>query len=143
MEREEMKDLEIANIEEIAIAVSDMEKAIALFKELFGMKFEDGWDMPNEKMEVRSERIGEVQFQLLHSTSPEGVIAKFIQNRGEGVHHIAFRVRKLEETVARLKAKGVQFTPEVPVRKLAGDYIFIHPKSAHGVLIELIERPRN
>ena len=67
------------------------------------------------------------------------VIGKFIQSRGEGIHHIAFRVANLTETIARLKKKGVEFVPENPVETKRGDYIFIHPKSACGVLIELMQ----
>lgn len=132
-----MVEPKIESIEEIAIAVKDMAKAIELFKELFGFTFDTGWDMPVENMKVKSERVANVQFQLLESTSPNGVIARFIKSRGEGLHHIAFRVTNLEEMVKRLKQKGVRFVPEKPV---AGSYIFIHPKSAQGVLIELIER---
>ncbi len=137
-----MKQPRIENVEEIAIAVKDMGQAIAVFKELFGFGFETGWDMPHEKMRVRSERIAGVQFQLLESTSPDGVIAKFIEGRGEGIHHIAFRVSHLEEMVAQLKNKGVKFIPEKPVDMPSLSYIFIHPKSAQGILIELIEEKR-
>lgn len=132
-----MEEPKIESIEEIAIAVKDMAKAMGLFKELFGFTFETGWDMPVENMRVKSERVADVQFQLLESTSPNGVIARFIKSRGEGIHHIAFRVKNLVEMVKRLKQKGVRFVPEKPV---AGSYIFIHPKSAQGVLIELIQR---
>ena len=140
-----MEESTIENIEEVAIAVKDVEKAAVLFKDLFGMKFEIGWDMPNEKMKVRSERISGTQLQFVESTSPEGVIAKFIQSRGEGLNHIAFKVTDLKEMVGRLKGKGVKLVPEEPVEiknpigKGSTAYIFIHPKSACGTLIELIE----
>ena len=140
-----MEEAPIKNIEEVVIAVRDVGKAVALFKDLFGMKFETGWDMPNENMKVKSERIAGTQLQFVESTSPEGVIAKFIQSRGEGLNHIAFRVTDLEEMVNRLKGKGVKFVPDEPVRienplgKGLVTYIFVHPKSACGVLIELIE----
>jgi len=130
----------IENVEEIAIAVKDMKGATALFDDLLGFKFETGWERPKEKIEVRSERISGVQFQLLQSTAPDGVIAKFVESRGEGIHHIAFRVTNLPEFVTRLKQKGVKFIPEEPVEIPSSSYIFIHPKSAQGVLIELIER---
>ena len=135
-----MKEATIENIEEIAVAVKDMTTATALFRELFGFEFASGWDMPHEKMSVKSQTIAGVQFQLLQSTSADGVIAKFVENRGEGIHHIAFRVANLSEMVARLRQKGVKFIPEVPVGMPSLSYIFIHPKSAAGVLIELIER---
>lgn len=135
-----MEELTIQNVEEVVIAVKDVEKAAVLFKDLFDMKFETEWDMPNENMRVKSERIAGTQIQLVESTSPEGVIAKFIQSRGEGLNHIAFRVTNLGEWVSKLKEKGVKLVPEEPVEVSSASYIFIHPKSAHGVLIELLER---
>ena len=135
----------VENIEEVVIAVKDVEKAIALFKDLFGMKFETGWDMPGEKMKVKSERISGTQLQFVESTDPEGVIAKFIQSKGEGLNHIAFKVTNLKEMVNRLNGKGVKLVPEEPVEiknpigRGSVAYLFIHPNSACGTLIELIE----
>jgi methylmalonyl-CoA/ethylmalonyl-CoA epimerase len=136
----QLKEPKIESVEEIAVAVKEVTETAALFKELFGFKFESEWERPNWKMRVRSESIAGVQFQLLESTSTDGVIAKFIESKGEGIHHIAFRVTNLEEMIAQLKQKGVKFIPEKPVEIPSSSYIFIHPKSARGVLIELIER---
>jgi len=101
-----MEEPTIDNMEEVVIAVRDVREAMAVFRDLFGMKFETEWDMPNENMKVRSERISGTQFQLVQSTSPEGVIAKFIESRGEGLNHIAFKVTNLKEMVSRLKRRG-------------------------------------
>jgi len=138
----------IKNVEEVVIAVKDIEKAAALFKDLFGMKFEAEWEVPSERIRVKSERIAGTQFQLMEPTSPESVVAKFIQSRGEGLNHVAFRVTNLKEMVNRLKEKGVKFAteepvelenPDIPIGKGSFTVIFIHPKSACGTLIELIE----
>ena len=140
-----MKEPTIENLEEVVIAVKDAGKATALFKDLFGMKFETQWDMPHEHMKVKSERIGGTQLQFVESTSPEGVVAKFIQSKGEGLNHIAFKVTNLKEMVRRLREKGIKLIPEEPIEmkravgKGSAAYIFIHPKSAYGTLIELIE----
>jgi methylmalonyl-CoA epimerase len=77
---------------------------------------------------------------IVSSLTDDAVIARFIRDRGEGVHHIAFRVRDMDETVSRLRAKGVRLVPNEPVSlgPSGPSYIFIHPRSAHGVLIELI-----
>ena len=145
-EASEPKKLAIEGIEEVVIAVENAEKAAALFKDLFGMKFETEWDMPDENMKVKSETISGIQLQLIESTSPEGVVAKFIQSRGEGLNHIAFRVTNLEGMANKLKGKGVKLIPEEPVeiKNPTGEgsiaYTFVHPKSACGTLIELIER---
>lgn len=146
-----MKESSIENIEEVVIAVKDVEKAAALFKDLFGMKFKTEWKIPHENVKVRSERISGTQLQFIQSTSPEGVVAKFIESRGEGLNHFAFSVTNLKEMVNRLKQKGVEFVPEEPVEYQNPDIpvgkgsiacIFIHPKSACGTLIELIEAKR-
>ena len=140
-----MKEPAIQNIEEVVIAVEDAEQAVAVFEDLFGMRFQTSWDMPDEKMIVKSEKISGTQLQFVQSTSPEGVIAKFIQSRGEGLNHIAFKVTNLREMVSRLKGKGVKLIPDEPIemRSPLGEgtwaYIFIHPRSACGTLIELIE----
>jgi len=130
----------------VVIAVKDADKAATLFRDLFGLKFETEWDMPDERMKVKSERISGTQLQFIESTSPDGVVAKFIQERGEGLNHIAFRVTNLKEMVGKLKKKGVKLIPEEPIEiknplgKGVVAYIFIHPKSTCGTLIELIER---
>jgi len=136
----------VLGIEEIAIAVKDANKGASLFNELFGFTFDLGWELAHEKIRVKSQRIGETQFQLLEATSNDSVIAKFIEKKGEGLNHIALRVCKLREFAAKLKRKGVQLIPDEPVdidNPVTGEgklsYIFIHPKSALGILIELIE----
>ncbi|MBN2187801.1 MAG: VOC family protein [Dehalococcoidia bacterium] len=143
-----MQEPAVNSIEEVVIAVEDVEKAAARFEDLFGMKFEAGWELAQEKIKVKSERIAGTQLQFIQSTSPEGVVAKFIESKGEGLNHFAFRVTNLKEMVNRLKQKGVKFVPEEPVEHESPDiligkgsvaYIFIHPKSACGTLIELIE----
>ena len=135
-------------MQEVVIAVDskNMEQAVALYEDLFGLKFDLEWAIPNENIHVRAAKLGETQLQIVESTSPEGVLAKFIQSRGEGLNHIAFKVANLQKMVAKLKGKGIKLIPEEPVtipKSTApvsmGSYIFIHPKSTHGVLIELIE----
>jgi methylmalonyl-CoA epimerase len=141
-----MEEPRIISIEEVVIAVEDIEKAVARFKDLFGMKFEVGWDMPMENMKVRAETIAGTQLQFVQPTGPEGAVAKFIQTKGEGLNHFAFRVTNLRGMVSRLKEKGVRLIPPEPIEmkdpegELLAAYIFVHPKSAFGTLIELIER---
>ena len=143
------EELGIEKIIEVVIAVTDVEKAATSFHDLFGVKFELEWEVPRENVKVKAATVLGTQLQLIQSTNPEGVIAKFIQARGEGLNHIAFKVSNLKEMVSRLKEKGVKFTSEEPIEiknpvfnpvgEGLVDYIFIHPKSAHGTLIELIE----
>ena len=145
-----MEDPKIEAIEEIVIAVKDVNQAAERFKDLFGMEFEYGWTVPGQKVKVRSQVIGSTQLQFIQATDPESVVAKFITAKGEGLNHFAFKVKNLREMVKRLKAKGVKFIPEdvveislkdkkIPIRGEKASFIFIHPSSAFGVLIELVE----
>ncbi len=132
----------VENIEEVVLAVEHQDEAVALFEELFGLEFKESWMVPNDNMKVKCARVGITQFHIVASTTPDAVIAKYIRDRGEGIHHIAFRVSNLDEIVARLKGKGVKLIPEEPIvgREAGVRYIFVHPKSVHGVLIELTEK---
>jgi len=76
---------------------------------------------------------------VIEPTGPEGVVARFIKSKGEGLNHVAFRVTNLPKMIARLREKGVRLAPEQPVVIGPVSYIFVHPKSTHGVLVELIE----
>ncbi|MDI9559468.1 MAG: VOC family protein [Pseudomonadota bacterium] len=145
-----MEEPKIEAIEEIVIAVKDVNQAAARFKELFGMEFEYGWTVPGQKVKVRSQVIDGTQLQFIQATDPESVVAKFIKAKGEGLNHFAFKVKNLKEMVKRLKAKGVRFIPEevveiglkdkkIPIKGEKASFIFIHPSSAFGVLIELVE----
>lgn len=133
------KEPRIEGIGEVVIAVENMKEAVALYEDLFGLKFDLEWTMPGENMNVKAATLGETQLQIVESTSPEGVVARFIRDKGEGLNHICFRVTNLEELLARLRKKGVRLVPEEPIVIPPVSYIFVHPKFTHGVLIELIE----
>jgi methylmalonyl-CoA epimerase len=130
----------IQNVEEVVLAVEDPETAVALYEALFGFQFTDSWTVPADSMSVRCAHIGSTMFHIVSSMTEDAVIAKFIRERGEGVHHIAFRVRDMDEAVAGLRGKGFRLIPEQPISfgPSGPAYIFVHPKSTHGVLIELI-----
>ena len=134
----------VENIEEVVLAVENQDEAVSLFEELFGLEFKESWTVPVDDMKVKSARVGETQFHIVASTSPDpdALITKFIRSRGEGIHHVAFRVKNLDEIMAKLKEKGIRLVPETPrvANHGSGRYIFIHPKDVHGLLIELIER---
>ena len=145
-----MKEPKIEAIEEIVIAVKDADKAADYFKDLSGMDFSYGWEIPPQKIKVRSELISGTQLQFIQATAPESVVAQFIKAKGEGLNHFALRVTNLKEMVKRLKKKGVKFIPDevietsladknMPIEGEKAEFIFIHPSSAYGVLIELVE----
>ena len=152
-----MDEPKIEGIEEVVIAVNDVDEAANYFKDLFGMAFANGWELTGERIKVRSEVIQGTQLQFIQGTDPQSVVAKFIKGKGQGLNHFAFKVKNLKEMVKRLKEKGVRLVPSeivtaeaagltstgknIPDRLDAGKggFIFIHPSSAYGVLIELIE----
>jgi len=106
----------ILGVEEVAIAVKDNEAAASLFKTLFGFDFELEWEIPFERIKVKSHRIDQTQLQFISPTDKESVVAKFIAQKGEGLNHIALRVKNLKVLAARLKEKGARLIPEEPSR---------------------------
>lgn len=140
-----MPRFRILGIEEVVIAVRSVDEAAEDFGRILGFEFRGGWILDNEKVRIRMEQLGETQLHLMEPTSPDSVVESFLQKRGEGLNHIAFKVEGLDELVKHLRSLGVRLVPEEPVEivhpytKERIRYIFIHPKSAHGVLIELIE----
>jgi methylmalonyl-CoA/ethylmalonyl-CoA epimerase len=134
----------IDHIEEVVLVVKNQDEAVSLYEDLFNLKFDRSWDMPMYEMKVKSARIGQTQFHIVGSTnaSPDAFINKFIKERGEGIHHIAFSVNNLDKTVSRLKEKGAQIIPggKVSVPGEEVNFHFVHPRSTHGLLIELIGR---
>ena len=128
----------ITALDHIAIAVPDLEKAIKRFLEDFGLKFEGTEDVESAKTSTAFFPLPETSIELVHPLRGEGPIAKYLEKKGGGIHHLCFRTDNIDEDVARLKAKGYQFLSDAP-SKGAHDcmVIFIHPKSCDGVLIEL------
>jgi methylmalonyl-CoA/ethylmalonyl-CoA epimerase len=135
----ESEQPKVIGIHEVVVAVKDMNQVVVLCQDLFGLKFDLEWSMPAENMNVKAAMIGETQFQVIEPTGPEGAVARFIKSKGEGLNHVAFRVTNLPKMIARLREKGARLVPEQPVVIGPVSYIFVHPKSTHGGLVELIE----
>ncbi|MBL0310095.1 MAG: methylmalonyl-CoA epimerase [Bacteroidetes bacterium] len=127
-------------IEHIGIAVKDLEASNTLFAKLFGKPHYKIEPVVSEHVNTSFFEIGESKIELLHATSPDSAIAKFIEKKGEGIHHIAFAVENIEKEVERLKAEGFQAISEKPKRGADNKLVFFfHPKSTNGVLIELCQ----
>lgn len=129
----------IKSIHEVVLAVKNADEAKLLYEELFHLKFDLEWELPWENMRVKCATVGNTQFHIVEPTSHESPIAKFINKRGEGIHHICFKVEGLKELVSRLRGKGVRLIPENPISVGNVSYIFVHPSATRGVLIELME----
>lgn len=133
--------MKVKHIDHIGIAVKDMAQAKRFYEEILGLKLHGVEEVAEQKVKVAFFPITDSEIELLESTQPDGPVAKFIESRGEGIQHIAFRVENLEEALAELKAKGVRLIDEKPRKGAGGARIaFIHPKETNGVLVELCER---
>lgn len=131
-----------SHIEHIGIAVRSLEEAIPRFRLLLGAECYAVEEVTDQKVRTAFFRVGETKIELLESTAPDGPIGKFLEKRGEGIHHIAFAVSGLDGTLARLEGEGVQLIDRSGRAGAEGLRIaFLHPKSTHGVLTELCERP--
>jgi methylmalonyl-CoA/ethylmalonyl-CoA epimerase len=133
--------MKVLKIDHLGIAVNSIEEAKKLFHNILGLKFEGTETVQEQKVTTAFFPVGDSEVELLESTAPDGPIAKYLEKRGEGIQHIAFRVENLEEALAELKGKGIRLIDEKPRKGAGGAKIaFLHPKSTHGVLIELSER---
>ena len=129
-----------SHIEHIGIAVTNLENAIALYEKVFGLKCYKIEEVADQKVRTAFLMIGDTKIELLESTDPEGPIGKFIEKRGEGIHHIAFAVRNLEDHLKHAEEQGVRLIDAKPRKGAEGlDIAFLHPKSTSGVLIEICE----
>ncbi len=128
----------ITALDHIAIAVPELEKAIARFKEDFQLNFEGTEDVVDAKTSTAFFPVPATSIELVHPLNGEGPIAKYLEKKPGGLHHICFRSDNIEEDVARLKAKGYQFLSDEPSPGAHNSkVIFIHPKSCDGVLVEI------
>ncbi len=131
----------IEKIDHIGIAVRSIEKTSELLSNILGLKVASEENVEEQKVKVAFLPLGDSELELLESTSPEGPIARFIEKKGEGIQHIAFRVDNIEKALEKLKKEGVRLIDEKPRYGAGGAKIaFLHPKSTNGILIELCER---
>jgi methylmalonyl-CoA/ethylmalonyl-CoA epimerase len=127
-------------IEHIGIAVKDLEVSNLLFEKLFGAPAYQFEEVESEGVTTSFFKNGPNKIELLAATNPESPIAKFLEKKGEGIHHIAFDVENIEEEMARLKKEGFVVLNEVPKKGADNKWVaFLHPKSTNGVLIELCQ----
>jgi methylmalonyl-CoA/ethylmalonyl-CoA epimerase len=133
--------MKVLKIDHLGIAVHNIEEAKKLFQDTLGLEFEGSETVEEQKVTTAFFPVGDSEVELLESTAPDGPIAKYLEKRGEGIQHIALRVENIEEALAELKEKGIRLIDEKPRMGAGGAKIaFLHPKSTHGVLIEISER---
>ena len=132
--------MKISHIEHIGIAVKSLDESIPYFENILGFKCYAIEEVKEQKVKTAFFMVGQTKIELLESTDPEGPIGKFIEKKGEGMHHIAFATENLEDALKETEGKGVQLIDKTPRKGAEGlDIGFLHPKSTLGVLTELCE----
>jgi len=135
-----IKDMIPQFIEHIGIAVNSLEESIPYYENVLGLKCYAVEEVTDQKVKTAFFKVGQTKIELLEATSPDSPIAKFIEKKGPGVHHMAFAVENLEQQLETIAQKGVQLIDQTPRKGAEGLHIaFLHPKSTLGVLTELCE----
>ncbi|MCX8010811.1 MAG: methylmalonyl-CoA epimerase [Ignavibacteria bacterium] len=135
--------MKIEKIEHIGIAVKNLEESIPLYENLFGLKCYKIEEVEDQKVKTAFFKIGDTKIELLEATNSDSPIAKFIEKKGEGIHHIAFATNDSKTAIDELKSKDVLLIDNEPRKGAENlDIAFIHPKSTKGVLIELCSEPK-
>lgn len=133
--------MKVLKIDHLGIAVNSIEQGKNFWTAALGLRFEGSETVEEQRVTTAFFPVGESEVELLESTSPDGPVAKYIDKKGEGIQHVAFRVENLEEALSELKKKGIRLIDEKPRIGAGGAKIaFLHPKSTNGVLVELCER---
>ncbi|MEI6123148.1 MAG: methylmalonyl-CoA epimerase [Bacteroidota bacterium] len=132
--------MNISHIEHIGIAVKNLNESILYYENILGFKCYAIEEVPEQKVKTAFFLVGQTKIELLESTDTEGPIGKFIEKKGEGIHHLAFATKNLEAALNEVEAKGIQLIDKTPRKGAEGlDIGFLHPKSTLGVLTELCE----
>ena len=132
--------MKLSHIEHIGIAVKSLKKSIPYYEEVLGLKCYAVEEVPEQKVVTAFFRVGETKIELLESTDPDGPVGKFIEKRGEGVHHMAFAVEGIESALKEAEEKGIRLIDKKPRKGAENlDIAFLHPRSTFGVLTEFCE----
>lgn len=127
------------HINHVCLAVRDIDDSLRFYQGLFGIGEAEVEDIEDQRVKAALVKVGGTQLEFIQPTDPSGGVARFIERRGEGVHHICFEVDDLAGTLKRLDAQSVQLIDKAPRQGASGMIAFIHPKATRGVLIELVD----
>jgi methylmalonyl-CoA epimerase len=126
-------------LDHIGIVVRDIKPALEVYETALGLPLKEVAEVPDQQVRVAFLRLGESNIELVQPISDNSGIAKYLEKRGEGIHHICIEVEDIEAALSRLRDHGVQLIDQQPRQGAHGQVAFIHPKGTHGVLLELIE----
>ena len=132
--------MELTHIEHIGIAVKNLDESIKYYEDVLGLKCYSIEEVTDQKVKTAFFKVGQTKIELLESTQEDGPIGKFIEKKGEGIHHLAFHVNNIEDALDEANSKGIRLIDEKPRKGAEGlNIAFLHPKSTNGVLTELCE----
>jgi len=131
----------LGKVHHVALIVGSIEAALGLWRDLLGLELEAVMDIAQDRVRIAFLAVGESKVELVEPTDDTTGVARFLANKGEGFHHVCFEVANLSETLLRLEIDGLELIDTAPRRGAEGPVAFIHPRSCHGVLVELIEAP--
>ena len=131
----------LGKVHHVALIVGSVEDALGFWRDTLGLELETVLDIPHDKVRIAFLGVGESKVELVEPTDDSTGVARFLKAKGEGFHHVCFEVPNLTETLLRLEMDGLELIDTAPRRGAEGPVAFIHPRSCHGVLVELIEAP--
>ncbi|MEA2546008.1 MAG: methylmalonyl-CoA/ethylmalonyl-CoA epimerase [Chloroflexota bacterium] len=131
----------LGRIHHVALIVRSIDGALGFWRDLLGLELETVMDIPDDRVRIAFLAVGESKVELVEPTDETTGVARFLASKGEGFHHVCFEVANLAETLLRLEIDGLELIDSAPRRGAEGPVAFIHPRSCHGVLVELIEAP--
>lgn len=131
----------IGRVHHVALVVRSIEDSLGLWRDALTLELETVMDIPDDLVRIAFLEVGESKIELVEPTDETTGVARFLANKGEGFHHICFEVPNLAEALLRLEIDGIELIDTAPRRGAEGPVAFLHPRSCHGVLVELIEAP--
>jgi methylmalonyl-CoA/ethylmalonyl-CoA epimerase len=131
----------LGKVHHVALVVSSIDAALRLWRDTLGLELEAVMDIPSDRVRIAFLAVGESKVELVEPTDDTTGVARFLASKGEGFHHVCFEVPNLAEALLRLEIDGLELIDSAPRRGAEGPVSFIHPRSCHGVLVELIEAP--
>ena len=131
----------LGRVHHVAVVVRDLEASLAFYRDTLGLELELVMPIESDAVRIAFLPVGESKVELVEPTDPSTGVARFLESKGEGFHHVCFEVANLAETLLRLEIDGVELIDTAPRKGAEGPVAFLHPRSCHGVLVELIEAP--
>jgi len=131
----------LGKVHHVALIVSSIEASFGLWRDALGLPLETVIDIPSDRVRIAFLGVGESKIELVEPTDDTTGVARFLANKSEGFHHVCFEVPNLAEALLRLEIDGIELIDSAPRKGAEGPVAFLHPRSCHGVLVELIEAP--